>query len=93
MYIQMMNLLKWDPKISNNLINMGKDITGKGEPNLVINEWSGGAHCCYTFDVFEIGKKFREITTLDAVEGDYAHFEDIRRNGKLVFVASDWTFA
>jgi len=33
----------------NPLIEMGKDITGDGEPNLVVSHWSGGAHCCFTY--------------------------------------------
>ena len=78
---------------SNKLIAIGKDITGKGEPNLVVTHWSGGAHCCSTFDVFEIGKEFKKIATLDAYDSDDAHFEDIRGDKKLVFVANDWTFA
>jgi hypothetical protein len=77
----------------NSLIAIGKDITGKGEPDLVVSEWSGGAHCCFIFNVFEIGKKFKKIATLDAADSDQAHFEDIRGNKKLVFVANDWTFA
>ncbi len=79
--------------ISNDLIAMGKDTTGKGIPNLVVNEWTGGAHCCYKFHVFEIGKRFKKIATLDAGDGDGAHFEDIKGNKKPVFIAADWTFA
>lgn len=84
---------KMGDNISNSLIAIGKDITGKGEPNLVVNEWSGGAHCCYAFHVFEIGQKFKKIATLDAAHSDGAHFEDIRGDKKLVFVVNDWTFA
>ncbi|MBI4824863.1 MAG: hypothetical protein HY807_00370 [Nitrospirae bacterium] len=75
------------------VIVIGKDITGRGEPNLVINEWSGGAHCCYTFHVFEIGQKFKKIATLDAGHNGLSHFEDLRGDKKLVFVTNDWTFA
>ncbi len=61
--------------------------------NLVVNEWTGGAHCCYKFYVFQIGKRFRKIAILDAGDGDLAHFEYIKGKQKLVFIAADWTFA
>jgi hypothetical protein len=79
--------------ISNVPIAMGKDITGRGIPNLVVSEWTGGAHCCFHFYVFEIGSRFRKIAMLDAGHGDVAHFEDIQGDGRLEFVAADWTFA
>ncbi len=44
----------------------GKDITGNKIPNLVISTWTGGAHCCRFLHVFELGKKFRKITTVEA---------------------------
>lgn len=74
-------------------VPMGQDITGDGKPDLVIAAWSGGAHCCFTFEVFEIGAEFRKIATLSAVHGDLSHFADLDHNGILVFVANDWTFA
>lgn len=40
---------------------MGTDITGTGEPNAVIYEYSGGAHCCYTNYIFELGQSFKVI--------------------------------
>ena len=84
---------KYHKTVSAKLIAMGSDITGRGVPNLVVSEWSGGAHCCFSFHIFEIGKEFREIGVLGAGHGDLAHFE--KRSGEkgLVFVANDWTFA
>jgi hypothetical protein len=32
--------------VPNALTEMGKNIAGNGIPNLVISEWTGGAHCC-----------------------------------------------
>jgi hypothetical protein len=84
---------EYEKNINNDLIRMGKNITGNGVPNLVVNEWSGGAHCCYKYFIFEIGKHFKKIATLDAGDGDGAHFEDRRRDNRLQFIANDWTFA
>ncbi len=82
-----------DEELDNSLIAMGRNITGNGIPNLVLSEWSGGAHCCMLFHIFELGKTFRKIATLDAAHGDLAHFADLDGDGKLEFVANDWTFA
>jgi len=73
-------------------IAIGRDITGKGVPNLVISYWSGGAHCCYTAHVFEIGGRFRKIASLNAENGPL-DFEDLDGDGALEFVFRDWTFA
>lgn len=31
------------------------DFNGDGEQDIVIEEWSGGAHCCYTFEIYSLG--------------------------------------
>jgi hypothetical protein len=45
----------------------GKDITGNNIPNLVISEWTGGNRCCASLYIFEIGKKFKKIFSLDEI--------------------------
>lgn len=74
-------------------IPIGTDITGLGKPNLLLSEWSGGAHCCFTFHVLELGDHPREIATVEAEDSDYAHFEDMNRDGVYEFVGWDFTFA
>jgi len=71
----------------------GTDITGDGQPNLVVSEWTGGAHCCFLFHVFEIGSRFRHIQTIDAVHSDLADFENMDEDPDLEFLMADWTFA
>lgn len=44
----------------------GRDITGNGLPNLVISNWTGGAHCCNLLHIFEMGKKLRKLVTVEA---------------------------
>ena len=43
-------------KQSNGNISMGSDITADGTPNLVLWEWTGGAHCCYLYHLIDIEK-------------------------------------
>lgn len=70
----------------------GQDITGDGEPDLVISKYSGGAHCCYDIRIFSIGKKFRAIDSIAAEDG-YEGFKDLNGDGILEFVGRDWSFA
>lgn len=35
----------------------GEDIFGKGNPALILEGFSGGAHCCYTYQLVDLGEK------------------------------------
>lgn len=72
---------------------VGTDLTGDGQPDLVVHEWTGGAHCCYFFHVFEIGPHFRFIQTIDAEHSEDAGFKQLDADPALEFEMVDWTFA
>jgi hypothetical protein len=74
-------------------IPTGTDITGAGKPNAIVSEWSGGAHCCFTMHVFEIGDHFEEIARIEADDSDGAHFVDLDHDGFYEFEGNDWAFA
>ena len=74
-------------------IPVGTDVTGSGNPDAIIGEWSGGAHCCFTLHVFEIGDKLKEIGQIRADHSDRSHFVDLNHDGQYEFVGSDWAFA
>lgn len=71
----------------------GADITGDGQPNLVILEWTGGAHGCYIFHILELGQRFRLIQTIDTVYDSAARFENLDDDPALEVSFLDWTFA
>ena len=80
------------------LVKIGKDITGDGQPDVVVSEWSGGANCCLTIHIFEIGSTFRQIGTIAAKYGDtgphFMHMDDKdSKNAGLKLQVGDWTFA
>jgi hypothetical protein len=76
------------------LVTMGRDITGDGQPDLVISQWSGGANCCLTFHIFEIGQRFRILGQVDAEFGDQGpHFVHLDNRPGLQIQVYDWTFA
>jgi hypothetical protein len=85
-------LYKDDP--DSKLVAMGRDITGDGVPGLVVSEWSGGANCCLTLHIFEIGTHFRKIADIDAEFGDQGpHFMHLGQLPGLQVQIYDWTFA
>ena len=83
----------YEEEKTESLIPMGKDITGDKIPDLVISEFTGGAHCCSIFYIFSIGDKFKLIADIDAEDGDQSDFENLDGDNNLEFVTNDWTFA
>ena len=71
----------------------GADITGLGLPNLIVSEWTGGAHCCYLFHVFELGDRFREVAKLNGQHAGGSDFADVDHDGRYEFLTYDSTFA
>ncbi len=80
---------------------MGKDITGDGKPNLIVSEWTGGAHGGFYFYLFEISDDFRLLQTIAAGnvrEGNddtdrTVRFKDLDADGDVEMILADWTFA
>ncbi len=70
---------------------LGMDYTGEGLPELLISEWSGGAHCCYTFHLLRLGDNFGalpEIPLLDADESAFVRRPDVKG---LVIATADYS--
>ena len=70
-----------------------RDLTGDGVPELVLADWSGGAHCCFTYYVFTLGEQFAVLDTIPLEHSDNARFEDLDGDGALELRTRDWTFA
>lgn len=60
----------FDPDLNNLDIYSGHDITGNKIPNLIISNWTGGAHCCHYLQIFELGNAFKHLVTVDAQSSD-----------------------
>jgi hypothetical protein len=72
-------------------ITNGTDITGRGHPDMIVSFYTGGAHCCLSHFVFELEPDFKLLATLNAEDGDGAHFFAI--DHAYYYAANDWTFA
>jgi hypothetical protein len=73
---------------------VGMDYTSEGVPELLISEWSGGAHCCYSFHLFRLGDSFnkiQDIPLLDADESAFVRRPDIK--GFVIATADYSAFA
>jgi hypothetical protein len=71
----------------------GTDVTGRGQPDMVVSLFTGGAHCCTSHYVFELGPEFKLLATLNDADDDLAHFERDRKDGRYNYITADWTFA
>ena len=73
-------------------IPIGQDMTSDGIPDLLINQWTGGAHCCTTYRLFQLGGEFRFLGAVDA--GDYdSRIADLDGDGNWEFIVHDWAYA
>lgn len=78
-------------KVSRNK-TQGTDITGNGIPNLIVSEYTGGAHCCGIDYVFELGETFRLVDIIPTTHSG-GKFQDLDGDGIAEFLFNDWHFA
>lgn len=81
----------FDEGKTNVFIKIGHCLTKDKQPNLVVSEWCGGAHCCYTFHIFQIGDTFKLMESID-LQNSTGSFKDLRGDGDLRLIIQDWTF-
>jgi hypothetical protein len=74
------------------LASLGRDITGNGIPDMVIKEYTGGAHCCSLTYIFELGDVFRLAAMISTTHSD-GRFTHLDNDDIPEFVFNDWHFA
>jgi hypothetical protein len=72
-------------------LKVGDDITGEGQPELLVSEWTGGAHCCYSFAIFRLGTDFRKIQDISLFDADESAF--VRRPGVKSLVLNTYDYS
>ncbi len=73
-------------------IPLTRDITGDGVQDLVLLDYTGGAHCCYRYSIFSLGKQFKKIADIDARDSSVL-FKDLDGDGVFELGLKDATFA
>jgi hypothetical protein len=70
----------------------GADITGEGHPDVIIETYTGGAHCCFSTIVYDLGPTLAKV--LQTPESNCGgRFEDLDGDGVFEFVTCDDLFA
>jgi hypothetical protein len=76
-------------------VAFGRDIDGNGVPDLLVSEFSGGAHCCVWVYLYELGEKFRKLGEIDLRDGGFRPGSVTGTDGRerVILTAGDYTFA
>lgn len=78
--------------VSIRLLHIGRDITGDGVPDVVVEQFSGGMHCCTQSTVLGLGPALHDYGTINGADGE-VEFEDADGDGVLEARIGDWRFA
>lgn len=55
---------KFDDDLKGRDPHSGKDLNGNFIPDLIITQWTGGAHCCNYLTIFELGTELRKLVSV-----------------------------
>lgn len=68
------------------------DLNGDGNKEIIIRLWSGGAHCCYTYDIYSLSSKLHHIWHFAGFDGHMLKMEPAGINKLPVLYMEDATF-
>jgi hypothetical protein len=71
---------------------VGRDITGDHVPDVVIEAFTGGAHCCTQALVLGLGDTLTDYGLIDGADGEI-EFEDLNGDSIPEVRVGDWRFA
>ncbi len=80
------NISGWAP---GTLLDVDKD----GLEDLVLRTYSAGAHCCYTYQIFSLGKVLKKLGELKLMDyGETIKLQDLDGNGQWQIIAGNAKF-
>lgn len=74
------------------LVNSTPDKTGNGIPDIMLDYFSGGAHCCFTTYFFDLGDTVKLSESINSLHSEGMGIGKNAKGG-LVFSLADWSFA
>jgi hypothetical protein len=83
---------QFTPRPSVALMRSTLDKTGDGTPDIAVEYYTGGAHCCFQITFFELGKTVRQLPTIDT-NNDQLTAVGRKPGGGLRFELSEQAFA
>ena len=72
--------------------NSGTDINGDGIPDLIIEEYTGGAHCCSSTVIYAVTGLAKPYFKVDT-EHCSGRLKDLDHDGRMEFITCDASFA
>ena len=67
----------------------GRDITGEGNPDLIIETFSGGAHCCFQYFVLDLSEFYITRYLQTQASNCPGEFKDLDYDGSYEFITCD----
>ncbi|MCU0445575.1 MAG: hypothetical protein MUE85_11730 [Microscillaceae bacterium] len=68
------------------------DLNNDGVEELIIEEYSGGAHCCTQWHILSLGDEFKIMAKLNAQDGDFK-LQDVNNDRIFEIITADFGFA
>jgi len=72
---------------------IGQDVLKLGRPTLVVQGFSGGAHCCFDVTILYLGDHFRAMPAIPLFDAESVKFLPAKGREELVMSTADFTFA
>lgn len=79
-------------RVPSNPPNVARDVTNDGTPDLVLEVFSGGAHCCFGYYAFSLGKPFKKMVYFDDIDAMFT-VQDMDGDKVYEYSGFDDTFA
>lgn len=75
-------------------LNSIGDVTGDQIPDLIFSSYTGGAHCCWTLYLVQLGNEVRQVQTLALAHSDGVQLRNIDNDAALELTdLADWSYA
>lgn len=89
-FVEQDGLEPWEPRSVAH--TPGDDLTGDGVPNLLIEGYSLGAHCCFTYHLLALGEALEVVWTAETRDSGIM-LVDLKGDGGRQVLLGDMSFA
>ncbi len=81
--------------VSDSLVSLDfcRDVTGDGVPDAMLTQFSGGAHCCFTHNLYSLSNPPRRILHVFSADTGTLTPQQLDGQGALELLGGDWRFA